>query len=259
MRGSYSPTTIRNAHAVAAKAFDAAVREEEIERNPVRLIEPPRPARPRLDVPTVVEARHLVDAFSTRPDGLKWMMYLLTGARRGEVVGLETSRVGTAVDISWQLQTLRRGESGLPIAPPDFEYRHLYGGFYLTRPKTKEGWRIVPLISPLREMMQHHLETMAPNPWDLVFTRHGRPIDPNMETRLWPAVQREILGDDRHVRLHDLRHAAVDLLYESNVPEELIVELVGHSARAMTRSYKSRAHVHRLSMAMAQVESLLSL
>ncbi|MEZ7755578.1 tyrosine-type recombinase/integrase [Microbacterium paraoxydans] len=258
MRDECSPTTVRNAHVVASRAFDVAVREEEIERNPVRLVEQPRPARPKLDVPTTQELRYLLEALKTRPDGLKWMTYILTGARRGEVVGLEVDRVGSHLDISWQMQTLRRGDNGLPIAPPDFEYRHLYGGFFLTRPKSKAGWRTVPLINPLRDMMEHHLATMESNTWGLVFTRKGRPIDPNMETRLWPAVQRELLGEDRHVRLHDLRHAAVDLLYAADVPEELIVELVGHSTRAMTRSYKSPAHLDRLSRAMTGVEDLLA-
>lgn len=258
VRQDRSPTTVRNVHTIAARAFDAAVREEEIQRNPVRLVEQPRPARPQLDVPNITEVKHLLAALSTRPDGLKWMTYILTGARRGEVVGLETDRVDTHLDISWQMQTLRRGETGKPIAPPDFDYRHLYGGFFLTRPKSKAGWRTVPLISPLREMMDHHLATMEPNEWGLVFTRKGRPIDPNMETRLWPAVQRELLGEDRHVRLHDLRHAAVDLLYAADVPEALIVELVGHSTRAMTRSYKSPAHRDRLARAMRSVEDLLS-
>lgn len=258
MRDECSPTTVRNAHVVASRAFDVAVREEEIERNPVRLVEQPRPARPQLDVPTTQELRYLLEALKTRPDGLKWMTYILTGARRGEVVGLEVGRVGSHLDISWQMQTLRRGDNGLPIAPPDFEYRHLYGGFFLTRPKSKAGWRTVPLINPLRDMMEHHLATMEPNTWGLVFTRKGRPIDPNMETRLWPAVRRELLGEDRHVRLHDLRHAAVDLLYAADVPEELIVELVGHSTRAMTRSYKSPAHLDRLSRAMTGVENLLA-
>lgn len=258
VREGRSPTTVRNVHTIAARAFDVAVREEEISRNPVRLVEQPRPGRPHLDVPTTAEVKHLLEQLKTRPDGLKWMTYILTGARRGEVVGLEVDRVGTHIDISWQLQTLRRGETGRPIAPPDFDYRHLYGGFFLTRPKSRAGWRTVPLISPLREMMEHHLAAMDQNEWGLVFTRKGRPIDPNMETRLWPAVQRELLGSDRHVRLHDLRHAAVDLLYAADVPEELIVELVGHSTRAMTRSYKSPAHLDRLTRAMSGIEDLLT-
>lgn len=253
-----SSTTVRNAHAIAARAFDAAVREEEIMRNPVCLVEPPRPARPRLDVPSVAEVRHLLGALKGRPDGVRWMTYILTGARRGEVVGLEIDRVGTHMEISWQLQTLRRGATGRPIAPPDFEYRHLYGGFFLTRPKSKAGWRTVPLVHPLREMMEHHLAVMDPNPWGLVFTRGGRPIDPDMESRLWGTVQRELLGEDRRVRLHDLRHAAVDLLYTAGVPEEIIVELVGHSTRGMTRSYKSPAHRDNLARAMTRVEGLLA-
>lgn len=239
MREKCSPTTVRNAHVIAARAFDVAVREEEIERNPVGLVEQPRPARPNLDVPTIDEARYPIAALRDRGDRLKWMTYLLTGGRRGAVIGLEKNRVTSHIDISRQMQTLRRGESGRPIAPPDFDYRHLDGSFFLTRPKSKAGWRTVPLISPLRELMEHHLETMAPNKWGLVFTRNGRPIDPNVETRLCPEVQRELLGEDRHVRLHDLRHAAVDLLYAAGVPEELIVELVGHSTRSMTRSYEA--------------------
>ena len=91
-----------------------------------------------------------------------------------------------------------------------------------------------------------------------MFTRKGRPIDPNMETRLWPHVQRELLSPERHVRLHDLRHAAVDLLYASDIPEELIVELVGHSTRTMTRSYRSPAHLDRLSRAMSNVEATIA-
>ncbi|WP_295103388.1 tyrosine recombinase XerC [uncultured Microbacterium sp.] len=91
VRQDRSPTTVRNVHTIAARAFDVAVREEEIERNPVRLVEQPRPARPALDVPTTQEVRHLLEAFKTRPDGLKWMTYILTGARRGEVVGREST------------------------------------------------------------------------------------------------------------------------------------------------------------------------
>ncbi|MFS2281373.1 tyrosine-type recombinase/integrase [Microbacterium sp. OR21] len=256
IREKCSPTTVRNAHVVAARAFDAAVREEEIPRNPVRLVEQPRPARPQLDVPNSKDVRLLLDAFRTRPDGVKWMTYLLTGARRGEVVGLELDRVSDYVDISWQMQTLKRGENGRPIAPSDFEYRHLYGGFFLTRPKSKAGRRTVPLIEPLRSLMRHHIATTEPNQWGLVFTNKGRPIDPNIETRRWRQVQREVLGADRFVRLHDLRHAAVDLLYAADIPEHMIVELVGHSTRAMTRAYKSPAHLDRLKRAMSNVEGL---
>ncbi|MGI0519407.1 hypothetical protein ABY45_02495 [Microbacterium maritypicum] len=71
MREKCSPTTVRNAHVIAARAFPVAVREEEIDRNPVRLVERPRPARPILDVPSINEARYLIAAHKGREDGLK--------------------------------------------------------------------------------------------------------------------------------------------------------------------------------------------
>lgn len=253
----HSSTTARNAHVVAARAFDTAVREEEIPRNPVRLVEPPRKAFVELDVPTLSELRGLLQMLDGHPDGARWATYILTGARRGEVLGLELDRVADHLVISWQLQRLMRGPNGLPIAAPDFEYRHLYGGYYLTRPKSRAGWRTVPLIEPLASMLRRHIAESEPNPWGLVFTNNGRPIDPDKETKNWPKVASQFFGPERRVRLHDLRHAAVDLLYAADVPEELIIELVGHTTRTMTRAYKSPAHLERLSRAMSGVTELL--
>ncbi|WP_159576116.1 tyrosine-type recombinase/integrase [Microbacterium sp. 8M] len=258
IRESCSSTTALNAHAVAARAFEVAVREDEIERNPVRLVDPPRRNYTPLDVPSTTEVRELLRMLQSHPDGLRWTTFILTGARRGEVLGLETDRVSEShIDISWQLQRLKRGPSGRPIAPPDFQYRHLYGGYYFTRPKTKAGWRVVPLIQPLSSMMRAHLAEMEPNKWGLVFTRKARPIDPDSQTKAWREISRAHFGPGRHVRLHDLRHATVDLLYAADVPEDVIIELVGHTTRAMTRSYKSPAKLDRLSTAMSRVEGLL--
>ena len=81
---------------------------------------------------------------------------------------------------------------------------------------------------------------MAPaNPWNLVFTRidnKGKtiPLEPDYITDRWRDKCKE-LGLGR-VRLHDLRHGAIDLLYSLGVPERIIIEIVGHSTYAMSRS-----------------------
>lgn len=257
LRDGLSPTTVRNAHVVLSRALDAAVREEELQRNPCKLVEIPKRAFVPLDVPTAGEVRELLQFLPTHEHGLRWMTSILTGARRSEVAGLEVDRVSDFAEISWQLQTLKRNSRGLPIAPADFEYRHLYGSFYFTRPKSRAGWRTVPLIEPLKSLLHDHIETMEPNPWGLVFAYRGRPVSPDRETKFWAAFSKDYFGPGRHVRLHDLRHAAVDLLYNADVPEELIVEIVGHSARSMTRAYKSPAQLERLSRAMERVERSL--
>ena len=66
-------------------------------------------------------------------------------------------------------------------------------------------------------------------------------------------------GIDKRVRLHDLRHTAVDLMYEAGVHETLIQEIVGHSNRAMTRAYKSRGNRPQLTAGMVQFSALLGI
>lgn len=252
-------TTIRNAHHVTAKALEAARREGHITQNPTELVAAPKKQFAKLDVLTLPEAVAMLEHVATLPDGARWATSLLTGARRGEVIGLEVDRVGDVLDLSWQLQRIEGGDSA-PAVPPDFEYRRLSGGLYLTRPKSSAGWRIIPLVDPLRTILRHHIETMPENPHGLVFDRNGRgiPRDPDWDSREWRKLMRAVLGDGRNVRLHDLRHTTVDLLYLAGIPEDLIIEIVGHSTRSMSRAYKSRGNQERLLAAMTQLSQLLT-
>jgi integrase len=270
-----SPTTARNAYHYAAASLDAAMREGHIYANPARSIAAPRKARANLDVLSLEEAIELLRHLATREDGAMWATYLLTGARRGEVVGLEPDRVGDVLDLSWQLQRLayshgcgggcgRKRAGNCPDrhleAPADYEVRQVQGGLYLTRPKSHAGWRIIPLVDPLRTILSRF--PVPENEWGLMFPgvhqKYGYaiPPDPDRITHEWPKLRDEVFGPGRHVRLHDVRHTTVDLLYLAGVPEDLVSEIVGHSNRAMTRSYKSKGNQPRLIAAMAQLSEL---
>ena len=193
-------------------------------------------------------------------------------ARRGEVLGLERDRVTDELDLSWQLQRLKRShgceepcgrvrpawcpQSKL-IVPADYEHRHVTGSLYLTRPKSNAGWRIIPLVDPLRSILRHHLEQTPENPHGLVFARpDGSPIRPDEYTQAWVNFMRDYFDGERRIRLHDLRHAAVDLLYLAGVDEATIQEIAGHSTRQMTRAYKSRSSQARLREAMQRMAAL---
>ncbi len=272
-----SATTSRNAYHYAAAALDAAMREGHIYANPARAIESPRKGRADLDVLTLYESIELLRHIATRPDGAMWAIYLLTGARRGEVVGLEPDRVTEFLDLSWQLQRLayshgcggtcgRKRAGNCPDrhleAPADYEIRQVQGGLYLTRPKSNAGWRIIPLVEPLRTILQRF--EVPENEWGLMFPgvhkNYGYPIppDPDRITHEWPKLRDEVFGPGRRVRLHDVRHGTVDLLYLAGVPEDLVSEIVGHSNRAMTRAYKSKGNQARLIAAMAQLSELFT-
>jgi len=255
-----SSTTALLVHRTMSVSLKMAVREGRIGRNPAALTDAPRKAATSLQALDLNESiRFLRHVASDDLMGARWATALLTGARRGEVIGLERDRIGEVLDLSWQLLRLKlTEEDGKPEVPADYEYRHLTGGLYLTRPKASKSWRIIPLVDPLRTILHRHLDSAADNRWGLVFTNaQGRPISPDADSRNWRDAL-SAAGIDKDVRLHDARHTTVDLLYAAGVPEDLIQEIVGHSTRTMTQSYKTLRNRERLTAAMQQFSDLFT-
>ena len=251
----HSSTYALNAHRVMSSSFTVAEREGRLHRNPAKLTKAPRKQRLQLEVLTTDEASRLIKQFGDSPEAYLWAAFILTGARRGELLGLEWDRVTDDIELSWQLQRFPLGELRVPN---DYEYRHLTGGLYLTRPKSSAGWRVIPLVDPLKSILQRWREVSPPNEFGLVFaSQAGTPLGPDNATRAWAQVLKKS-GIDKAVRLHDLRHTTVDLLYEAGVPESIIMEIVGHSTRAVTRGYKSRGNRPQLTLAMQSLSDLVS-
>lgn len=253
-----SPTTALLAHRVMTTSFKVAMREGRMGRNPAALTEAPRKKPAELHALDLDEAIHIIRSTALDPLGALWATVLLTGARRGEVLGLERDRVGDVLDLSWQLLRLPlSGVDGKPNVPVDYEYRHLAGGLYLTRPKSRKGWRIIPLVGLLRDRLERHMARTPDNEWGLLFTKNDRPISPDQISRDWRTMLKDA-GIDKDVRLHDGRHTNVDLLYEAGVPEDMISELVGHSTRTMTQAYKSLGNRERLTQGYLRLDTLVT-
>jgi integrase len=254
-----SSTTALLAHRIMAVSFKTAYREGRIGRNPATLTNAPRKAVTALEALDLTDALALLEHVAQDERmGARWATALLTGARRGEVIGLEWDRVTDVVDLSWQLLRLPITDiDGKPDVPADYEYRHLVGGLYLTRPKSSRGWRIIPLVDPLKSILERHKELSPPNPYGLVFMQGDRPIDPDQDSKNWRVLLAES-GITKNVRLHDVRHTTVDLLDLAGVPDDIIMEIVGHSTRQMTQQYKSRGNRERLTKAMQQLSALFT-
>ena len=269
-----SSTTALLAHRTISVSLKMAVREGRVSRNAAQLTAPPRAAAKTLDVLSLDESVALLKYTLERPDRARDATYLLTAARRGEIIGLEHERVQDVLDLSWQLQRIayvhgcgdkcgakRAGDCPERTirVPADYEYRHIVDGLYWTRPKSKKSWRIIPLVDPLRSILDRHMASAPPNAHGLVFARpDGRPIDPSEASADWRTVMKQQFGADRYVRLHDLRHTTVDLLLLAGVPDDLIQEIVGHSTRSMTLEYKSLRNRARLTAAMEQYSALFA-
>lgn len=261
-----SSRSVQLTYQVLSLALKDAYREGHLTRNIADLV-----ARPRLTKSkrTILAAHHGVKVLETVTEdrlGSRWAAALLTGARQGELLGLELDRVGDDLDLSWQLQRHSwehgcagtcdsRLGSGCPkrkvTYPKDWEARHLTGGLWLSRPKSDAGWRIIPLVDPLRSIIERRLEVAQtePNPHGLLWTadpkgsRHGlepypldgSPIDPSRDNKAWHAILER--ADVPQARLHDARHTTASLLLKAGVPMEVITKILGHSSVAQSASY----------------------
>ena len=237
-------------HNALAGALKMAMREGPLSRNVCELVDRPTKRVTDDNALTLDDAVKLLMHLAQRHDGALWATYLLTGARRGEVIGLEVDRVTDVIDLSWQTQRIKDIKS----APADYEYRHLEGNLYLVRPKSKAGWRTPPLVEPLATILRRHIGDRTDG---LVFLRDGRPWDPADASKEWRKVLREA-GIDGDVTLHGARHTVVDILYAADVPEAVTMEIVGHSSRAVTRSYRSRGNQKVIRAALESMSAALS-
>lgn len=241
--------TAKKAHAVLSSALKSAMREGKATRNVCEMVDPPRKAVSDQKALSVEQAIELLAHLATREDRALWATYLLTGARRGEILGLEADRVGDTLDLSWQLQRLQT----MDTAPADYEYRHLQGTLYLTRPKSSSGWRIIPLVEPLKSILKLHMQGRGPG---LVFTNDGRPWDPDTATKEWAKLLAEAsLPND--IVLHGARHTAVDLLDAAGVDWDTIKDIVGHSTKQMSKAYRTKVDMKRLTEAMQKMSGML--
>lgn len=184
----------------------------------------------------------------------RWAVGFATGARESEILGIEWDRVDLAtgmLDISWQLHRVpmahgcggtcgKRRPSYCASAwwdlPAAMEWRPCAGTLLWTRPKTRAGVRIVPLIPGLVDILRA-MPDGHPNPHKLVF-RHsdGRPISTEDDQRAWRALLAE--AGLPHRPQHAIRHSTATLLLEAGVDAHIVQSVIGHSDTATTRRYQ---------------------
>lgn len=231
-------------------ALSAATGNGRISRNPIDPVSRPKSASEERLALTGEQAIDFLKWCAQDMSRAVWAVFLLTGARRGEILGLEVERVTDVLDLSWQLQRM----TNITGARKDYEYRHVNATLYLTRPKSKKGWRIIPLVDPLSTLIKRVIGDRTSG---LVFSRpEGGAWYPDDATEAFKdaLVKAGIPGD---IVLHGARHTTVDLLYLSGVPEPIIMEIVGHSTRSTTRAYRSSGNLPALRAAMEEFSRTL--
>ena len=209
--GKVSPRAAQKSHVVIQRALHDAVNEGMIPRNVAEVVHKPRYV-PKVRQPLTADQAKLLlrTAIDTGdPWATRWAAALLLGARQGELLGLQWDRVDLeagVVDLSWQLQQLRQTHGCRSDAtcgrqrpgwcpdrrwdmPPDFEYQVLHRSLALTRPKTKAGYRLVPIPFPLWKMLEQQRSDFGKNPHNLVWHHpDGRPLGPREDYGNWKNI-----------------------------------------------------------------------
>lgn len=248
-----SSTTALKAHRVFAVALRDAEREGRATRNVARLLEaPPKEVSNRRSL-TVDEAKTLLLSVADNPlEAAAWSLALLTGMRRGELCGLTTDHYDrSTITVAWQLQRIPRKT---PV-PNSQEHRHVTGGLYLVRPKSRAGWRQIPVAPLLTAVLDRYQSDTSPGPEGLILTNGGQPIDPDNLSRMWKAaLERAGLPA---VPLHSARHTTATFLYELGVPPDTRMAILGHSEATVTAGYTHVSDALKVD-AMGQLGALLA-
>lgn len=240
------PHTALRSHDVLMVMLKAAMQEGAAVPANVLGVKRPQPGEPDRDAIPLPHALAILQAASSRPDASKWAAAFLQGLRQGERLGLTWECVDLdkgLIDVSWQLQRLPYDdrEAGTFRVPVGFTARQLVGAAHLVRPKSRKGWRVIPLVPWMRDALQSWKETAPANPHGLVWAEDGRPTRKVTDADEWRELQ-DVAGvrhaSGRYYYGHEARHTTATLLMTANVDPHTVTAILGHSSITTSRGYQ---------------------
>ena len=226
-RDGWTAHRIGKLHTLLSSAWNRARRYEWAKRNVMRDVDKPRILEADVRPPTEAEVRTILD----HADGtvrLYLRLAAVTGARRGEVVGLQ-----------WDDVALDTGQVSVRRS-----IAHTAGstGMVVSAGKTgKRGHRVVALDNDTTEALRAHrraqveMALAAGLPAPVWIFSHDAGVSP------WRGdyITREFARTCKRagvsgVRLHDLRHFMATAMLTSGVPVSVVQHRLGHSTAAVT-------------------------
>jgi integrase len=224
LRAGDSPAKVHVIRMVLGAALTRAMREELIHRNVARLATLPPAPPARVEPWTAGDKRAFLAAARNDPLYAAFVLLMLYGLRRGEVLGLSWSDIDFAQDLMRIRQQLVRAGHQLQLGPV----------------KTAAGRRKLPLLGIAREALVTERAAVksasSGNSWarhQLIFTtRTGNAVEPRNLARSFERLTRP--AGLRPIRLHDLRHTTATLLKQPGVTPRDAMEILGHSRIAVT-------------------------
>lgn len=223
-------------------AFEMAVQEGLLVRNPVKLVSAPEYKRSKRDTWSKTQVQTFLRLASKDRHHVAWRLSLY-GLRRGEVLGLRWS------DIDLNAKTLTVNQARVLV---DYQVR-------IEPPKSENGKRTLPLddtlIAALKALRKRQAadsieagaayqdgldahDWYTPGDAYIATDALGIPVHPEWYSDEFGRILKQ--AGLPKIRLHDSRHTTLSLMEKAGVPISIISKWAGHYDSAFTM----RTYVH---------------
>lgn len=217
---SLAHSTVKERIGLLKACWDWAIAQKIVEGNPwseVRVKVPPKPKPKPLTKEEVEKVLKAFESSEWSRHYLKYLLFLLgTGARTGEVIGLQWRHVSSDCSQVWIGEMLSRG----------------------TRKETKNNQaRTLSLPQNLQEMLREIKENNSPKDHELVFKApEGGPInDHNFRNRAWKKCLERAGVEYR--KPYITRSTFISHALAAGMNPVDIAELTGHDVETLYREY----------------------
>lgn len=224
-----APKTIKHYHAFISSIMERAVKWGLVNGNPCHRVDAPKTKKRDIDCFTVEQSITFLEKLSAEPLEYQaiFNILLLTGMRRGELLGLEWSDI----DFKNRTITIQRTSQYTPAK-----------GIYTDSTKTEQSKRTVSAPESLMDLLlryrweQSQRRVALGDKWvdtDRLFTKwNGEPMHPNSPYTYLQKLLKKY--DLPKVSLHSFRHTNATIMINSGTDIRTVSGRLGHSQTSTT-------------------------
>lgn len=233
-KGGLSARTVLSIHRIIHSALEQAVKWQLVIRNVADAVEPPKAKKYEAKYLTDKQTEELIKVCKNSDIYIPIMIAIYTGARRGEILGLNWSNVNLDKGFIKIIDNLCATQKGLIIK----------------KPKTNSGIRTIAISNELIKVLKQHKINQMKNKM-----RYGELYQENnmvccyedgrlFNPKRFSAKFHELLEKNNLpiIRLHDLRHSHASLLVKLGIQPKEISQRLGHSNIGITMDLYSHLY-----------------